>query len=357
MQSFKTNCLPLLIGSLPVKDHDEAMELILNYTPQIPLWPQLPSYKEEGMVQQYIPGMPGLDICDETLFINAQGDDFDAEFLAFYEEYLMIAEGGGTLDGSRFVLTPETAKGFFSFLEHTEKVKNSLVALKAQTTGPFTFATGVVDQENRAIFYNEQLRDAAIKLLALKAKWQIRKMKEICPQAIMIFDEPGLAGFGSSAFITITLDDIKTCFGEVFQAVHEENGIAGVHVCANTEWSILFEAGAELVSFDAYAYFDKFILYPDHLRTFFAQGGILASGIVPTDSISIDKEDAGSLTEKWVAQLGELEKIGIPREQVLGQTLITPSCGTGSLSPDYANKVMNLTQQVSANIRAEYNLP
>lgn len=356
MQSFKTHCAPLLIGSLPIDNHDKAMELILQSTPQIPLWPQLPCYKEEGMVQQFIPGMPGLDVCDDTLFINGEGEDFDADFLAFYEDYLMATEGGGSLDDSRFRLTPETAKGFFDFLKHTEKIKDSLTGLKAQTTGPFTFATGVVDHNNKAIFYNEQLRDAAIKLLSLKAKWQIRKMKEICPQTIMIFDEPAMAGFGSSAFITITLDDIKACFGEVFDAVHEEGATAGVHVCANTEWSVLFDAGADLISFDAYSYFDKFILYPDHLKRFFHEGGILASGIVPTTPEFIDKEDGDSLTTKWIQQAKELEKIGIPMEQILEQTLITPSCGTGSVSLAYAEKVMNLVKEVSFKIQEKYNL-
>lgn len=356
MQNFKTNCLPLLIGSLPIDDHDKAMELILESTPEIPLWPQLPSYKEEGMIQQYIPGMPGLDTCDDTLFINGQGEEFDAEFLSFYEEYLMITEGGGELEGSRFALTSKTAKGFFTFLQHAQKVKDQLTGLKAQTTGPFTFATGVVDQDNKAIFYNEQLRDAAVKLLALKAKYQIRKMKEICPQAIMIFDEPAMAGFGSSAFITITLDDIKGCFGEVFEAVHNEGGVAGVHVCANTEWSVLFDAGVDLVSFDAYSYFDKFILYPDHLKTFFDQGGILASGIIPTDPHLIDGEESDSLTTKFIEQVAELEKIGIPKDQVLGQCLITPSCGTGSISLDYAQRVMDLTREVSIKVRAHFGI-
>ncbi len=346
----------MLIGSLPLDDHDKAMELILESTPQIPLWPQLPSYQEEGMIQQYIPGMPGLDICDETLFINGEGEEFDADFLSFYEEYLMVTEGGGELDDSRFVLTSKTAKGFFVFLQHVEKIKDQLTGLKAQTTGPFTFATGVVDQNNKAIFYSEQLRDAAVKLLALKAKWQIRKMREICPQAIMIFDEPAMAGFGSSAFITISLDDIKGCFGEVIEAVRTEGGIAGVHVCANTEWSVLFDAGADLVSFDAYSYFDKFILYPDHLKTFFAGGGILASGIIPTDPRYIDNEESESLTAKFIEQLGELEKFGIPRQQILSQCLITPSCGTGSISPEYAQRVMDLTREVSVKVRAHYNL-
>jgi hypothetical protein len=356
MPSLKTNCLPMLVGSLPIKDHDQAMELILKYTPDIPLWPQLPKYKEEGMVQQYVNGLPGLDICDETLFINAQGDEFDAAYLEFYEEYLMISEGGKELEDSRFTLDSKTAKGFFTFLQHTENKKDSFTAVKAQTTGPFTFATGLVDHNNKAIFYNEQLRDAAIKLLALKAKWQIRRMKEICPQTIMIFDEPAMAGFGSSAFITISADDIKVCFGEVFDAVHDEGGVAGVHVCANTEWSVLFDAGVELVSFDAYSYFDRFILYPEHLKTFFNNGGILASGIIPTDPELVDKEDGDSLTAKWIAQAEELEKIGIPMEQVLQQSLITPSCGTGSITLEYADKVMALTREVSENIRKHYNM-
>ncbi len=356
MPNFKTNCLPMLVGSLPITDHDQAMELIMQYTPEIPLWPQLPKYKEEGMIHQYITGMPGLDICDETLFINAEGEEFDNDFLAFYEEYLMIAEGGGELEPGRFTLDSKTAKGFFTFLQHTDTIKDQLTAVKAQTTGPFTFATGVVDHNNKAIFYNEQLRDAAIKLLALKAKWQIRRMKEICPQTIMIFDEPAMAGFGSSAFITFSLDDIKDCFGEVFAAVHDEGGVAGVHVCANTEWSVLFDAGADLISFDAYSYFDKLILYPKELKAFFDGGGILASGIVPTHPDFIDQEDGDSLTTKWMAQAEELVKAGVPQEQVLQQSLITPSCGTGSISPEYANRVMMLTREVSGKIRAKYNL-
>lgn len=356
MNTFKANCLPLLIGSLPIDSHAQAMELILSYTPEIPLWPQLPSFKEEGMIPQFLPGMPGIDDCDGKTFINGEAETFDTEFLLFFEDYLSVTEGDANLEGSRFALTTETAEGFFEFLRQTAPLSDRLTALKAQTTGPFTFSTGVVDKDGRAIFYNEQLRDTANKLLALKARYQIIKMKEICPTTIMIFDEPALAGFGSSAFITISLEDIKNCFSEPFAAVHAEGGIAGVHVCANTEWSVLFEAGIDLISFDAYSFFDKFILYPEHLKNFFNKGGILASGIVPTAPEFIDIEDGNSLTAKWLDQATELEKIGVPMEQIVSQTLITPSCGTGSISSDHAMKVMELTRQVSENLRTQLNL-
>lgn len=351
MSLFKPNCLPLLIGSLPSDNHRESVELIFDYTPQIPLWPQLPVFKQEGMIQQYVPGFPGITEREGKLFVDTEKAEFQEELLAFYEEYLMLSETGDEIDGTRFVLSREAANGFYDFLEIAAEKKDDLVALKGQTTGPVTFCTGLVDQDGRAIFYNDQLRDAAVKHLAMKAKWQIRKMAALCDQTIMFFDEPALAGLGSSAFITITDDDIKQCFAEVFDAVRLEKGLTGVHVCANTEWSVIFDSGVDIISYDAYSYFDKLILYGNHLKTFFQNGGILATGIVPTSPEFIDVETAQSLTEKWLKQTQDLVALGIPENTVHEQTLITPSCGTGTVTSSQALRVIELTKAVSERIR------
>ncbi len=354
MSQFLPQCLPLLIGSLPLKNHTEATDLIFEYTPQLPLWPQLPIYKEEGMILQYAPGLPGLTKVDDKTYIDTESSTFEAELLAFYEEYLMVSEGINSLDDSRFLLSPEVANGFYTLLAKAEKEKDSLIGLKGQTTGPITFCTGLVDQAGRAIFYNDQLRDAAVKHLAMKARWQTKKMAEVGGQAIMFFDEPGLAGLGSSAFITITSDDIIACFSEVFEAVRAENGLTGVHVCANTEWPVLFDSGVDIVSYDAYSYFDKLILYPDHLKKFFARGGILATGIVPTALEFIDIETVDGLVEKWFEQSRQLQAVGMDAKTVYQQTLITPSCGTGTVSVEQATKVLALTKGVSEKIRESF---
>ena len=355
MSPFKPSCLPLLIGSLPIGSHQEATDLIFHYTPDIPLWPQLPIYKREGMMQQFLPGLPGVMEINGKTFINTASITCEEEMLTFYEEYLGVTEGAAPLEESRFQLAREAAPGFYVFLEQARARKGKLAALKGQTTGPVTFCTGLVDQDGRAIFYNDQLRDVAVKHLAMKARCQVRKMAEICGRTIMFFDEPGLAGLGSSAFITITREDIVACLSEVFNAVRVENGLTGVHVCANTEWSVVFESGVDIVSYDAYSYFDKLILYPEHLVKFFAGGGILASGIVPTTPEFIDAETAESLVAKWFGQTEQLLAIGIDREKVYAQTLITPSCGTGAVSKEQAEKVLALTKSVSERIRASFS--
>ena len=175
MSQFIPNCLPLLIGSLPLKNHKEATELIFDYTPQIPLWPQLPAFKEEGMILQYIEGFPGVTEVNGKLFIDTGSPSFEMDLLAFYEEFLMVTEGGASLSESRFILSKDVANGFYIFLAEAEKGRANLLGLKGQTTGPITFCTGLVDQEGRAIFYNDQLRDAAVKHLAMKARWQTRE--------------------------------------------------------------------------------------------------------------------------------------------------------------------------------------
>lgn len=355
MSDFKPNCLPLLIGSVPLQDHGQAARMIFDHTPEVPIWPQLPYYKKEGMIPQFIPGFPGATEEDGKLFVDSEGENFDTEFLAFFEEYLLVTEGGGDVEESRFALTDDVARGFFEFLDVARERSAELKALKGQLTGPITFCTGVVDREGRAIFYNDQLRDAAVKMLSLKGQYQARKMAEICKTPIVFFDEPGLAGFGSSAFITITAEDIVACLSETFAGVKAENGLTGVHVCANTEWSLLFDAGVDVVSYDAYAFFDKFILYPEQLKAFIDRGGILATGIVPTTGELIDIATTAELVAKWFEQCETLQAIGIDRETVFRQSFITPSCGTGTVTPDQARKVMELTRDVSAEVRRTFS--
>ena len=187
---FQPECLPVLIGSIPMDDHQQASDLVMAFTPEIPLWVQLPAYPEEGMMAQFLPGMPGLAEEKDKRFIAATGERFEAELLAFYEEYMAVAAGGDFTASSRFVMTPETAKGFFVFMDQIERLSTLPVALKGQITGPVTFGTGVCDAEGRAIFYNEQLRDAAVKLLALKARWQVQQLRRFGRPVVIFFDEP-----------------------------------------------------------------------------------------------------------------------------------------------------------------------
>ncbi|MFQ5485568.1 MAG: hypothetical protein ACE5DO_09610 [Desulfobacterales bacterium] len=345
---FEPNCLPVLTGSLPIDDHRKAARMVQKFTPEIPSWVQLPKYKNEGMIAQFVPGLPGIHIEKETLFVDIQTESFEQEILQFYEEYIGVSEGALDLCDTRFILKHDTARGFFELIDSMDRSSLRPVAVKGQITGPVTFGTGVKMKNGKSIFYDEQLRDASTKLLALKARWQVKKLLEYRCPVIIFFDEPGLAGFGSSGLISISREEILICLGEMIEAVHAEGGLAGIHVCANTDWSLILDSSVDIVNFDAFASFDRFILYPDQIKSFTTSGGILAWGIVPTLSAEdIEKETTDSIVAGFEKKVKELADIGIDRQTIFRRSLITPSCGAGSLSLDQAEKVLTLTRSVS----------
>ena len=353
MENFKPNGLPLLIGSLPMDSHEKATKLVLEHTPDIPLWVQLPHNREEGMIPQFLPGLPGFSHDSEKNLLDTSKPEFDEEFLAFFEEYLSVTESGADLGTSRFALSGTRGKGFFEFLKQIDEKNRPFIALKGQVTGPITFGTAVKDENNKDIFYNDLLKDAAIKKLALNARWQASEFSKRGAVPIIFIDEPALAGFGTSAYITITKEDVIQSLEEIIQEIHAENGLAGVHVCANTEWDMLLGSKIDIISFDAYSFFDKFILYPEMIKAYLGLGKIIAWGIVPTAKAElIAEQTTQGLVQLLHDQMDELSnKTGINKETILSQTFITPSCGTGSLDLDSARTVLKLTKEVSEAFR------
>jgi len=354
-QTFTPNCLPLLVGSLPMEDHVKATRLMLEHTPDIPLWVQLPRHLEEGMVIQFTPGMPGLTHREnKDVYINTTGDDFDREVLDFYEAYLSIIEQPSRIKGSRFALTPETARGFSVFMELISALSHPPLAVKGQVTGPITAGIGLKDQAGKLLFYDDQMRDIVTKQVAMKALWQVTQFSRLgCSHPpIMFLDEPGVVGFGSSTYISITREQIIESLGACIDAIHMGGGIAGIHICANGDWSLALASGADIINFDAFSYFDLLILYKEELKAFITNGGILAWGIVPTSSPEyIDNTSMDTLYKMWQQQLNQLESLGLDRAIIVKQTLITPSCGTGSLDMEHAVKVLELTRDLSFKIR------
>ena len=352
IESFQANCLATLIGSLPMTDHGKASDLIMEYTPEIPFWAQLPANEEEGMMVQFTSGLPGFCSDNGKVFVNTDSESYDNELLEFFEDYMAVIEGKLELDTSRFALKEDCARGFFVFLERLQTLAAPPIAIKGQITGPFTLGTGITDQNKRPIFYDPQLRDTAVKLLAMKARWQVRRLSLLQRPVMIFFDEPALAGVGSSEFTSISNEEIRDCIEEVCEAVHLEGGLAGVHICANTDWSLVLESSVDILSFDAYAYFDRFILYPDQIKKFLDSGNILAWGIVPTLNVEkLEKETITSLLSQWDAQVDRFESLGIDARKLSAQSLITPSCGAGSLSINLARKVLELTRGVSQEIK------
>lgn len=345
--SFEPCCLATAIGSLPHKDPQQAVEVVLQNIPNAPIWPQLPANGlHEQMEIQYSEGIPRvvIDRDKQRMYINTAGDT-SLELAEFYEKYL--AE-----DFDYFQITPAFSKGIYA-MEAALAAGGVRPFVKMQTTGPLSFGLTIVDENKRAIHYNPEFSDVIVKALAMKCRWQIRKFRKFAQNVICFIDEPILSAFGSSTYVSVSRDDVVAKLSEVVEAVHAEGALAGVHCCGNTEWSILIDSGVDIVNFDAFDYGESIALYPDAVKRHLEAGKALAWGIVPTNSAKIQAQTADSLVSKFCALVDNLAKAtGLDRELILRQALITPSCGTGSLPVADAERVFSILGETSKALQS-----
>jgi len=332
------------IGSLPYVDAQKGAEKVFGAF-DIPFWPQFPkrSFKE-NMYSQFSQGLPGLIIDEKKRTMHVDGSrDLSEDLARIYEAYI-----SGDYDS--FGITEEFAEGFYAFIDIAERHKATYA--KGHVTGPVSFGLGVTDENGRSIIYNDGLREALVKLLEMKAMWQIDRLKAASGNVMIFIDEPYLASFGSS-FVNIKKEDVILMLDSIIAGIHSKGAMAGIHCCGNTDWSVIAGTKVDIINFDAFLYTDNLSLYSEDIGMFLKKGGYLAWGIVPT-SEAVLKETGDSLFRRLNSQIENLEKKAIERDLIISNSFLTPSCGMGTLSENLAediiaklNNLSSLTKQAT----------
>jgi len=337
---FEYNCKATMIGSLPSADAESACRQVIKYLPGLPAWPQLPARSSlENMYVQYSEGFPGAVIADGKVTVKP-GPEFDDELALLY-----LAHADNNVD--RYAVSPDYAAGLYA-LAGSGQVKHG--AVKGQVTGPVSWGLCVTDASGRGILYDDLLADAAAKFLRLKAAWQEKFLRKLAPQTVIFIDEPYLASLGS-AFISISSEQVSLLLEEVLSGL---SGIKGIHCCGGTDWTLLLKSSIDVLNFDAYNYFESLACYPDEVHAFIKRGGAIAWGIVPNDEEVLQKESLPSLSDRLEAAIAFFSSDGISFKELVSRSLVTPSCGLDSLSPDAAEEVFRLLAGLSEKFRAKY---
>jgi len=334
----------MAVGSLPLTDPDEAVAFVLRYTPEVIAWPQLPrrSYLE-NMYVQFAEGLPGLviDTEKERLFVYDEPPT---------DELLALAERLASDDPQAFAISPEYAAGLEALTRALTATPTQAPFVKGQVTGPVSLGLSIPREDRRALFYDDTLRDAAVQLLAGKARWQNDLLARLAPDStpIVMVDEPYLTQAGSALISIpedISLPALETCLSAI-------DGLAGIHVCGGTDWAGLTRLSVDLLDFDAADHLDSILTQREAVAAFLQQGGLLCWGVVPNDQRAGEwtAEEAG---RRVLTGAEALAAAGAPTaETILAGSFVAPACGTGALTRPAAEAVFTLTAQTSSWLRA-----
>ncbi len=329
------------IGSVALTDTKEALDIIFECV-DIPFWPQLPNLsKNESMVLQFCENIPCLKIMDKDLVFMGENCEQDLE--RCYEH--IIAE-----DRDFFKVSKEYAEGFYAFLDYLKNKKTDFSYIKGHITGPFSFAASVKTQGNSLVSDNIMM-EVITKALAWKSLWQIAKLKQANKKVIFFIDEPYLSCLGSG-FAPINKDSVKLYLSEFIKVLRKEEVLVGLHCCGNTDWGLLMDLDIDVINFDAFGFVDKFILFSEEIKRFLLKGKVLAWGIVPTSEYN-ETLTSKDLYDKLKVCIERLEKKGIERTLIINNSLITPSCGLGSIKKDVNPNIFRLLKQTADLLRQD----
>lgn len=344
-KDLKNNCLA--IGSLPYNSVDEAMNIVRQFYYNIPFCPQLPKLSaKENMIIQYIENMPGIIFLENKVFIDKQKESFFDELknldLALKNKYHQNIYG----------LTNEYSKCFSKFLELITELKPKYA--KVQVTGPFTLAMNLKDKKGQSAYYDNTFKISILKTLILKAIWQINQIKKCSPDTtpIVFIDEPMLSHLETSTFNETSQDEITTMLTKLSKEIQNSGALSAIHCCGKCNWSIPMNAEVNLINFDAFSYAENMNLYIRETDLFLKKGGKIVWGIVPTlDKEALINTNINELEEKLIRAKSYLTNNGIDKNLLDENSLISTSCGCGSLSVELAEKALKLTKELSDKLK------
>jgi hypothetical protein len=326
------------IGALPHTDPVSACDDVLAIFPQFPYVPTLPDRCQlESIVFNDSEQFPGRIIRDDRLLFDSTSDQTGA-MEQVYRDYV---EG----NYAPYALHADYASGFIEMMSHNLTLAK---VLKCQVTGPVTFGMQVVDADKRPIYYDAQIADMISKMIALKARWCEREMRKRTgvSETLVVLNEPYLASLGSSV-VPVDKETVRTGWEDI--AVLVEGGL-GIHCCSNTDWEFVLGLNPSVLSIDAYATVNEFLLYADSIVAYMERGGVVAWGIVPSEYKLFANETTNSLYERYLAVRARL-CTSIPEHLFDAQSLITPSCGIRFSDQVGALAIMQTAAEISRRIR------
>lgn len=349
---IKLECLA--IGSLPCNNPELSKRYIELFN--IPFWPQLAKVsKKEDMTFQFLEAMPSFSLSEDFSFsFDTENETFFAELEQFFLDYEEIISENNEALLEKYAITENFASAFKYFIEIITTKKSKFA--KGQITGPFTLASTLKDKQGRCAIYDDTLREIIVKTLSLKALWQIKRIKNAGSVPIIFIDEPSISQLGTSTFLTISREEVISMLKEISDIIKSHGAISAVHCCGKCDWTVPIEAEIDIINLDAYLYAENLSVYSKPTEKFLLNGGKIAWGVVPTlDREALEKIDLNQLISKFDNAVKYLTKKGINEKLIIDNSLITPSCGAGSLPEDLALKALNLTKELSISLKERYN--
>lgn len=339
---------------MPHTNAAQAITLLHSTMPLIFTWPSLPqrSFREYF---QSAAGLPGLtfDTLARRAYVRREQAEarLDELGLAYLQRNTAVS-----------TLTAEDAAGLLELLRNPAYVQDSY-AIMSYLPGPISLGLQITDEQRRPLVYDPLLLEALTQHLALRVSWLTTRLANLAGSDVIIcLDEPALMAL-HSPFCPIDWDYGIEVWEQIFTSTR---GLCGLNLgnlggsqheeAISRTWAHVLETSVELVFIDVAHQHAPLLLAAKELAAFLKRPGTLVWGLVPADGEALSRETSASLLACFEQLLDHLVASGLSRAEVLSASLISTSSGLELLPIAAAEQALALCVDISAQIRARYNL-
>lgn len=339
-------CLP--IGDLPYNTDKAATKMMVKLFENIPFLPNLPNASpEETLIKRTLMNIPGIYFKDKKVIFN---DDNGPE-LKHKLVVMDTAFNNPTMENlSKFAFDAFFLNKYYQIIDRI-RPKETVVNL----AGPFTVSQRITTKENSQLLADRYYRKVIIQAVSIKAMWIINKIREISPETrpLILLEEPLLYKVGDVKRENedVTREVIVNMLSKVISKIHSLDAKVGIQCFEKCDWKIPIEAGADLISFDAYNNPNNLNIIPEQINDFLASGGRINWAIVPVKNEALVKSlSIDNIYDRFIKTIEGLIVAGTSERLTYNRSTVSIQGDVNHLPLIFAEKAIILSTQLAKRI-------
>lgn len=338
-------CLPT--GDLPYMTDKAATKMMVKLFENIPFLANLPNVSpDETLIKRSLMNMPGITFRDKKIIFNNGENNLKPKLVAMETAF----NNPSVENLSKYSFDTFFLHKYYQIIDRI-KPQETVVNL----VGPFTISQQAVNKDGIQLIQDKYYRKLIVHAISIKALWIINKIKELSPETkpLILLEEPLLHKVGNIKRENedITRDVIVNMLSDVIKKIHDIDAKAGVQCFEKCDWKIPIEAGADLISFDAYTNPNNLNIIPAQINEFLANGGRINWAIVPVRNETIVRNlNIDNLYDRFIKTIEGLIISGTSEKLTYNRSTVSIQGNINHLPLIFAEKALILASQLSKRI-------